>query len=220
MPLLFLALALALLPLPSELLTTLFGVLLVSQVAVAAYVLLAGREGNVLLVGHLQDAVLLFAVLLAAACWREGNPWQGADELGLLGLALGLGGNAFYLKAMVHHQHAHEQMEREFAQHLVDQRAAARADLECGILTPESYQEKLEILEGHRVEVAAICRLGRQAGGQALLQLACLAVALAEAPGSGILVTWVVGVVLPGLVNSKAQDFLLYPYVPRESRLC
>lgn len=219
---LLLALGLTWVPLPPPVLSVLFGGLLVSQVAVAALALL--RESSTLsevrVVGLLNDAVLLFAVLLAAAVCREGNPWPGTDQQGLAGLVAGLAGNFLYLRAMLHHQKAHELMEQEFEERLPEQTLAVEADLHSGLLSSAEAARKLQQLSAGRSTMAAICALGRQAGGRALLQLACLAVALSADPSVGVFVAWAVGVALPGLVNSKAQDFLLYPYVPRESRLC
>lgn len=214
-----LALGLVWLPLPPSALSVLFGVLIVSQVSVAALALLSERS-PVRPVGVLQDAVLLFAILLAAAVCRSGNPWPGTEDLGLAGLAAGLAGNFLYLRTMLHHQKAHEQMDREFAEERMVGQRRAEADLEFGLVAPAEVEAKLQRLELAGSAVAAICGLGRQAGGLALLQLACLAVALSAAPAGGVLVAWVVGVALPGLINSKAQDFLLYPFVPQESRLC
>ena len=214
-----LALGLAWLPLPPSLLTLIWAALLLAQVGVAAKALLA-PPGPVWLVARLQDAVLFFAILLAGAVWREGNPWPQTEEFGPLALFLGVGGLALYLKWMVHHQRAHEMMSVQADERLTLVFGNIRSDEQAGFLDAARRDEKMRELQAIRDQVVRICTLGRQAAGQALLQLGCLAVALGASATSGLILAWVVAIALPGLVNSKAQDLLLRPLLPTESRLC
>lgn len=219
--LLGLALLLVSLPLPGFVVLALIFLLLLGQVGalVLAFYANPPQPDHVRLLGGLQDSVLLLAILLAKVCWREGNPFP-FEASGPLCWLLAVAGNGIYLHWMLHHALAHQQMQQDYASHIAERLAQVEDDLKIGLYCPDSAQRKSDQILVDQEMLNSICALGRQAGGMALLQLACLAVASAFQPSATVWVGWMLGIGLSGLINSKAQDFSLNYYLPKESRLC
>lgn len=216
-----LAVVLLFLPLPASLMGPLAGLMLVLQVGLLVMALAARPPASLELeiISLAQDAVLLMAVAVTRATWAEGNPFP-VPEVGAVGILLGVALNGLYLHWMLHHSMAHRKMARLYDQQLDERLAAVAADLESRILDQQEADRKNQQFSEDQRGLEAICALGQQAGGMAILQLGCLAVAGVFDSSGGLWLGWVLAVSLPGLINSKAQDMLLNDYLPRESRLC
>lgn len=149
-----------------------------------------------------QEACLVCAVACTRFSWSE----EAAQSLGDSGLLLLPGAllQFAFVKAMLFHTRAHRQMEFELNQRT------------------EQSLEQMEDTRGGQAEPAhlllqAVFQLGSQTAGMALLQTACL---LFSRPSGAWWLVWCCTISLATFLNSKAQDLMLKPVLPGDSRLC
>ncbi|MFN8612691.1 MAG: hypothetical protein U0931_34450 [Vulcanimicrobiota bacterium] len=162
----------------------------------------------------------LDACLIAPAAWARSS-WNEASAAELGGTWLLLIPAAilqlFFLQAMLHHTRAHRQMQRESEERLEMSLGYIQADLDSRILNPERAHENRTGLQNQHLLLQEIFRLGAQTAGLALLQTACL---VFSRPTGGLWLAWCLTISLATYLNSKAQDLMLKPYLPQDSRLC
>lgn len=204
---------LAVLPLPPELVQAALYAQLAAQLLLIGLCLVSTP---LFWVGLLQDVIPILAVLLAKASWQgEGLfAWGGP---GAVGWTVGILAQAIYLRQILQHTRAHREMEQEGRLRLQSARQAIEEDLQLQLREEEESNRLILEVEDKQQRLQAICRLGSQSAGVAILSLGCL---LLSSPSANLWLGWALTLSLGAFLNSKAQDVLLMPLVPPERRLC